>query len=339
MERFTLKEIGNEEPFDPTSLYGRTPFTQAAFYGDWQRALGRRVRKFVVRENGEDRAFFQLVKYPLFLNKSYLYTPYGPVVNSFSNELLTYIREEVKKIAKEENATFVRLDFTPPAPQEFRKLFTQAPIYTYHSAYFQPRIEWFLGLDKSEDDLLRAMHKNARYSIQLAKKRGIEVEIVAKDFEKYFEPFFSLMQETAQRNGFSLHPKSYYKGIFENLHKSNAYLSVARYGERILVIDLIIVFGGIANNIFGGSSNEEKTRMPTYLAQWEAIRYAKQLGCSYYNFGGISIEGKMYKGWEGITFFKQKFGGEQIRHSDFFDIVVSPLWYGLYRLRKLIKTI
>ncbi len=340
MKRFELEEIGNNVTFDPITICDSTPFTQASFYGNWQRSLGRKTRRFLVKDGGEVVSYFQIVKYPLLLGKSYLYVPYGPVVKKVSEEFLADFRKKIRDIAKEEGAVFVRLDFTPQVPGEtLSKFFAKAPLNTYHSAYFQPRIEWFLGLDKSEDELIDAMHKNTRYSIRLAEKREIKTEIVTESFEKYFEDFYGLMTETAKRNGFSLHPKEYYKGIFENLHKSNAYLSVARYGEKILVIDLVIVFGKIANNIFGGSSSDEKTRMPSYLAQWEAIRYAKKLNCNYYNFGGISTEDKTYKGWEGLTFFKKKFGGEEIRHSDFFDMVVNPLFYSLYKLRKLIRKV
>ena len=73
---------------------------------------------------------------------------------------------------------------------------------------------------------------------------------------------------------------------FENLSRTSSYLSVARYGEKILAIDLVIVFGKTANYVFGCSSNEERNRMPAYLAQWEAICYAKELNCDYYNLVG-----------------------------------------------------
>ena len=131
--------------------------------------------------------------------------------------------------------------------------------------------------------------------------------------------------------------KKYYKTIFENLSRTSSYLSVARYGEKILAIDLVIVFGKTANYVFGCSSNEERNRMPAYLAQWEAICYAKELNCDYYNFGGISAENNIYKGWEGLTIFKKKFGGKEVRHSDFFDVVVNPFLYHLYNLRKRLK--
>jgi len=195
-----------------------------------------------------------------------------------------------------------------------------------------------LGLDKTEEELLEAMHQKTRYSIRLSERKGVTVKIITEDFEKYFEIFYELMTETAKRNCFSLHQKSYYKNIFQNLSKiENVYLSIAMYGQKVLAIDLVIVFSGIANYVFGGSSSDERNRMPTYLAQWKAIYYAKKINCNYYNFGGISTEDKTYKGWDGLTIFKKKFGGKEVKHSDFFDVVVSPFWYHLYNIRKCLK--
>ena len=337
---FTIRELQNNEDFDPSSLCMETPFTQASFYGSWQKSLPRKVRRFLISSDSTVVVYFQLVKYPLAFGQYYLYAPYGPVVSNYSEALLRYIREEVERIAKEENAVFARLDFTPVAPNiSFTSIFTKAPSYTYHSAYFQPRSEWYLSLQKTENELLMDMHEKTRYSIRLAEKKGVVVEIITENFPAHFENFYVLLLGTAQRNGFHLHAKEYYKSIFDTLSARNSYLVVARYGEKILAMELIIVFGAIANYVFGGSSNEERNRMPTYSAHWKAICHAKALGCTHYNFGGIVSGDSVYKGWDGLTTFKMKFGGKEVTHSDFFDVVVNPFLYHMYNLRKRIKKI
>ncbi len=340
MKNFEFREIGNEKTYDPNNLCNNVPFTQGNFYGDWQESLGRLVKRFLIYSDNEIVAYFQMIKYPLLLGKTYLYIPYGPVIKVVSEDFFANLKQELKQIAKTENAVFIRLDFTPPVSNDtLSKFFTKAPLYTYHSAHFQPRVEWFLGLEKSENELLAAMHEKTRYSIRLAERKGITAEIITGDFEKYFEIFYELVDGTAKRNGFSIHQKNYYENIFQNLSKTNSYLSIARYGQKILAVDLIIVFGKIANYVFGGSSDEERNRMPTYLVQWKAICYAKQLDCNYYNFGGIATKNKIYKGWDGLTTFKKKFGGQEITHSDFFDVVANQFWYRLYNIRKRLKKI
>ena len=344
MENFVFRELGKDELFDPLTICSTTPFTQAQFYGEWQKSLGREVKRFIVSSNEKLVVYLQAIEYPLICNKSYFYIPYGPITRGggLSEEFLKFLKSQLYDFARKNNAVFVRLDFTPPVQSyENKKLltkfFTKAPFCTYHSAYFQPRVEWFLDLYNTEDVLLKEMHEKTRYSIRLAERKGITTEIISSDFEKYFPIFYELMLGTATRNSFSLHSKNYYQNIFKNL-QTNSFLSIAKFGEKILAIDLIIRHGNVANYVFGGSSNEERNRMPTYLAQWAAIHHAKILGDTSYNFGGIA-SGKIYKGWDGLTIFKKKFGGREVIHSDFFDVVAEPLWYHLYNVRKRIKNL
>ncbi len=359
------------------------PFTQTNFYASWQRNLNRNVEIFnavrmVSNLGTEGKSVFEtevvakvlLVTYPLVAGKNYIYAPYGPVLFDEglinSSEFLKSLKDLLQEVCRKQNAVFARLDFSYPSifstqsseaetkneqnnfnAKLLSGFFKKAPSITYHSAYFQPRYEWFLKIDKSEEEILKEMHEKTRYSVRLSARKEIETKIVTTKDEggpmKYFEDFYSLMNETAKRNGFSLHTKKYYEGIFESLSTSkeleNSYLAIAYFKEKILAMDLVIVHGKIANYVFGASNNEERNRMPAHSAQWTAIKYAKSLGCDLYNFGGVSLEGKkhVYKGWEGLTSFKQKFGGYAVSHLDFFDYVALPLWYHAYNLRKYLK--
>jgi len=335
-----LEEVNN---FDPSILNAETPFTQAGFYGDWQKALGREVKRYIVKEGSEIIAYFQMIKYPLLLGKSYFYIPYGPVIKNTNpdQELLLFIKEEINKINKKEKAIFTRLDFTPVIPNEILgKYFTKTPLCACNTPSSQPRTEWFLKLDKTENALLMSMDASNRQSVRTAEKKNITVEIATENFTTYFETFYKLMTGTAKRNGFGLHAREYYLAVFNNLAKiQNAYLVIAKYEEKILLIKMIIIYNGVANDVFTGSSNEERNRRPTYLAIWKAVLQAKKLNCKYYNFGGITDGENNSPDWGGITSFKKKFGGFEVKHSNFYDVVTNPLIYYLYNLRKFLKSL
>ena len=338
MKNYTFREVGESENFDPNNLCENVPFTQAAFFGEWQKKVGRTVKSFVVQDGQETVAYFQFIKYALIFGKTYLYIPYGPVTKDSSEEFLLALKKELKQIAQKENAVFVRLDFSPVIANEtLSKFFTKAPSYTYHSAHFQPRVDWFLGLDKSEEEIFADMHDKTRYSIRTSEKRGITTEIITNDFEKYFDAFYDLMSVTAKRDDFGLHSKKYYQNIFADLAKTNSYLVVARFEQKILAVAMVVVYGGVANYVYGASSDEERTRLPAYSGLWTAIKYAKKMGCSYFNFGGITAENAESKEWDGLTKFKKRFGGKAVVHSDFYDVVVSSFWYHLYNFRKRLK--
>jgi peptidoglycan pentaglycine glycine transferase (the first glycine) len=337
MSSYTFHELAADEPFDPNTLAPSVPFTQNALYGEWQRGMKRPVRRVTISRDEKVVLYAQLIAYPLLRGKTYLYAPYGPVLTDSTPELIAFLKKELTRIAKEEHAAFVRLDFTPTL--ESPPTLSPAPRHTYHSGYFQPRAEWYLPLSDSEEDLIAHMHEKNRYSVRQSLKRGVECEIVTENFTEYFDTFYSLMADTAARNGFSLHEREYYEHIFSTLTKDHGYLSVARYAGAILVVDLIVYSGGIANYVFSGSSNDHRTLLPSYAALWCAIAHAKSIGCTDFNFGGIDSPEHPHKSWVGLTKYKMRFGGHSVIHSNFHDVIVEPLWYHLYNLRKLLKSL
>ncbi len=339
-EQFTLQQITDEKDWQPLLVNETTPFTQSFEYGMWQDALHRTVKRFVVFEGNSPKAFFQIIFYPLIAEKKYGYVPYGPVASGWTQELLIFIKEKIKEISKKENAVFVRLDFTPILTDTFQTLFTKPKLFSYIGSYFQPRYEWLLSLEKGEEEIMANMHQKGRYSVRLAEKKGVQVEIVEKDFQAHLSVFYKLMSDTAKRNGFSLHERKYYEAIFESVEgKGNAYLVIAKYEEEILAMDFVFMYGKTAMYVFGGSSGTHRELSAPHLAQWRSLCHAKKLGMRFYNFGGIEDpERILHKDWEGITSFKQKFGGFVLKHSDFYDVVSNRLLYFLYTVRKQIKS-
>lgn len=333
--QYEIKEVDKNEYTAPHITEGFIPLTQAPFYGDWQESAGRKVWRMVVRKYGGIVACAQVVVYPLVRGKTYLYIPYGPLCGEISDELVTLFAQELRRIARVEHAVFARIDPTPTiAGALLKKHFTRAPQCTYRSSYFQPRNEWALDVRPSPEAIFSAMHKNTRYAIRTAEQRDIVVEIVTENASAYFNVFYALMEETAQRNGFSLHPKAYYQYIFEHLREANGYLAIARYKDEILVVDVIVTFAGVAHYLFSGSSTKERNRTPSYLATWRAILHAREQGCETYNFGGVDAAGEAHVSWGGITKFKERFGGRRYTHASFYDAVYAPFWYYAYVLRK-----
>ncbi len=79
--------------------------------------------------------------------------------------------------------------------------------------------------------------------------------------------------------------------------------------------------------------------MPTYLLQWEAMRWAKARGCHEYDLWGVPDEDeatleanfeKRHAGLWGVYRFKRGFGGEIKRAAQALDRVYNPLLYRAY---------
>lgn len=80
--------------------------------------------------------------------------------------------------------------------------------------------------------------------------------------------------------------------------------------------------------------------MPTYLLQWEAMRWAASRGCTVYDLWGIPDEDETVledqfsireDGLWGVYRFKRGFGGQIRRSVGAWDRVYQPLLYKIYQ--------
>ena len=108
---------------------------------------------------------------------------------------------------------------------------------------------------------------------------------------------------------------------------------IATYDSKTLAINLVLLYGETAYFIFGASSDEFKNLMAPHLLHWRAAIEIKKLGFKIYNFGAVGEE------YEGVSRFKKRFGGELLEHSDSYDLVLEPIWYHLYNLRKWVSNL
>ena len=87
--------------------------------------------------------------------------------------------------------------------------------------------------------------------------------------------------------------------------------------------------------------------MPTYLLQWEAMRWARARGCATYDLWGIpdvdenqvgtdvaaaEETGVLSTGMGGLYRFKRGFGGNEIRYVGAYDLAYNHLLYFLLTL-------
>ncbi len=318
------------------------PLSQSWSYGCWQKISNRSIRNYLIRSNGEVMGGFQLVKYSLPLNLNYLYIPHGPVLKkglSLMEEKM--LLNSLQEIANKEKAIFIRIDPWPEGLKSLRSsAWREAPSYSYHNVSFQPRFEWVLNVTQKDDELLAKMSSHCRYNIKLAQKRGVKIlRVSGKDLNNYFPAFYSLMLQTSKRNGFNLHPKKYYKHLFDSAQEKIE-LFFAEYEEQYLAVDLIYYEGNVANWIFGGSSSEHRNLQPTFLIQWQSILSAKEKGYKYYSFGGVynPTYPNIYKEYQSITFYKKNYGGFYINYNPPYVYSPRPFLNWLYNIRRLFKT-
>ncbi|MFQ5422008.1 MAG: lipid II:glycine glycyltransferase FemX, partial [Anaerolineae bacterium] len=100
-------------------------------------------------------------------------------------------------------------------------------------------------------------------------------------------------------------------------------------GEPVAAV-VLVKYGRHAIYMYGASTGKERNRMPNYLLQWEAIRWAKAQGCEVYDFWGAPDDFVETDRMWGVWRFKAGFNGQVVRTIGAWDYVARPALYWLY---------
>jgi len=239
---------------------------------------------------------------------------------------------EVDSVCRQQHALFLKIEpdsWEDLKPETWNLKLRTSP----HN--IQPPRTMIVDIKDSEEAILARMKQKTRYNIRLAWKKGVTVR--AWDD---VESFHKMMLVTGGRDGFGVHSLEYYKRAYELLHpKQVGELLVAEYEGKPLAALFVARNGNRAYYLYGASTDEERNRMPTYLLQWEAMKWAKALGCEEYDLWGVPDEDEAtletnfetrQDGLWGVYRFKRGFGGELKRAAQAMDRVYHPLLYSAY---------
>jgi peptidoglycan pentaglycine glycine transferase (the first glycine) len=307
---------------------------QTSSWGELKSAFGWSPR-FI--RHGNTGAMILFRRFPFGLSIGYI--PRGPVGDGHWAELWP----AVDALCKKENAIFLRVEpeIWQPAPESF--INEQLPGFVETTQTVQPPRTVLIDLQKSEEDLLMEMKSKTRYNIRLAGRK----EIVIRQSSD-IKTFHKMMLTTGQRDAFGIHSLDYYQRAYDLFAPQEAcLLLVAEYQGLPLAGIMSFAYGNTAWYFYGASTNQERNRMPTYLLQWEAIRWAKNKGCKTYDMWGIpdfsesTLEEDFLdrsEGLWGVYRFKRGFGGEIRRTIGTFDRVYRPLLFKLYHFYSARRT-
>jgi lipid II:glycine glycyltransferase (peptidoglycan interpeptide bridge formation enzyme) len=266
------------------------------------------------------------------------YVPKGPVIDWANEEQLGRLLLALDRAARSGGAIALTVEpDLPHQPAHEERLCALG----YHVSSFgavQPRRTLVIDITASEDDILLAMKSKTRYNIRLAQRRGVTVR---EGREEDVSTFNALLTATANRADFGIHPPAYYEAAYR--------LFVPRGWARLLLAEVdgdtaagVMVFALPPRSwyFYGASISGHREKMPTYLLQWEAIRWAKSIGCTTYDMWGIPDEDQQTledqftersDGLWGVYRFKRGFGGELVRTVGAWDRVYAPVRYQLVK--------
>jgi len=292
--------------------------------------LRQSTHRILDRETGAQILFRRL---PLGLTLGYMPKP------AFSAQLLAVSDQfwkEVDSICKKNHAIFLKIE---PDLWEDTTTINQLPITNYQLRIsphnIQPPRTITIDIKESEETILARMKPKCRYNIRLAEKKGVTIRAWDN-----LPAFHEMMTVTGGRDNFGVHSLEYYQRAYELFHpKRTCELLVAEYEGKPLAALMVFANGKRAWYVYGASNDQERNRMPAYLLQWEAIRWAKACGCEEYDLWGVPDENEetleanfetRHNGLWGVYRFKRGFGGQLKRAAQAFDRVYNPLLYWAY---------
>jgi peptidoglycan pentaglycine glycine transferase (the first glycine) len=293
---------------------------QTGEWGELKRGFGWKPVRVV---NGDAGVQILFRKLPLGFTVAYI--PKAIISDQFW--------QEIDSVCKVNRAVFLKLEpdawADSPLPLGERLVVRVSP----HN--IQPPRTIIINIKDSEEQILAKMKQKTRYNIRLAEKKSVTVRTWDD-----IESFHTMMLLTGGRDGFGIHSLEYYKRTYDLLHpKGMCEILVAEYEGKPLATLFVARNGHRAYYLYGASTDEERNRMPTYLLQWEAMKWAKARGCEEYDLWGVPDEDEAtleanfetrHDGLWGVYRFKRGFGGELKRAAQALDRVYNPLLYWAY---------
>jgi peptidoglycan pentaglycine glycine transferase (the first glycine) len=248
--------------------------------------------------------------------------------------------KEVDLLCRSRRAVFLKVEPDAWEEPDLKEKNSQQPAapagFRLSAQTIQPPRTLLIDLTGDEEQVLARMKQKTRYNIRLALKKGIVVRS-----SEDLDTFYRLMQVTGGRDSFGVHSLAYYRRAYELFHpRGSCELLMAEFKGEPLAGLMVFANSKRAWYFYGASANEHRERMPTYLLQWEAMRWARSLGCTLYDMWGVPDEDEetleanfatRSDGLWGVYRFKRGFGGQLRRAAGPWDRVYNPLLYGLYR--------
>ena len=140
---------------------------------------------------------------------------------------------------------------------------------------------------------------------------------------------YRMYAETSVRDGFVIRDQAYYQTVWKTFEHSSAALIAELDGEAVAAVYLFH-FGGRAYYIYGMSREAQRDKMPNYMLQFEAMRWAREQGCRVYDLWGAPDEFNESDSLWGVFRFKEGLGGDVRRTLGAWDYAPNRLWYLAY---------
>ncbi len=210
--------------------------------------------------------------------------------------------------------------------KEILEIFIKAGFYKT-GRNMQSKYKLLYSLKLKEDELLKLMHKNTRYNVKYAKRKGIVIKKYFPnddDFNKKIDQFYDLLKITQKRTGgYPIRPQKFFRFLLQEFATSkNLALFEAKFNNDLIAMNISERTKNWSSSFYAGSNRLHSNLKAMYLLRWESILWAKSYGSAVYDFWGIVPKSKSHKGYSD---HKLSFGGARIDHVGILELPLNKV--------------
>ncbi|HEY7122415.1 MAG TPA: peptidoglycan bridge formation glycyltransferase FemA/FemB family protein [Ktedonobacterales bacterium] len=324
-----VREISDRSEWDAFVSQAKTGHLMQSYqWGELMKLDGHRILRLGVLENGRLAAAALVVIFTFpYVRAPWFYVLRGPVVDDFDSPALPVLINALHQAAKREHAVVLKvephIDEDGPAASQWRQAlarldFKPNPIPTH------VRRSWLLDIAPPEQKLLADMKITWRQNVRKAERSGVQTRVAQTPED--LAAFYRIYQQTSQRDDFTILPMKHYADILE-LFGEDACLYLAESEGETLVGHFLIRYGACCWDMFGATSESQKKLRPGYLLHWKTFLWAKERGCTLYDFRGIPEVLEPGEEMWNVYEYKRGFGGFSQLSLATHDYVYRPLLY------------
>lgn len=205
----------------------------------------------------------------------------------------------------------------------------------------QPAFNYQIPLaGRTEADILAGMNQLWRRNIKKATKLGVEVTTGTR---AELAEFHRVYLETAERDGFTPRPLSYFEQMWDALTEESSdriRVYLAHHESDLIAATIWIRVGSHAWYSYGASTTHKRDVRGSNAIQWQMIRDSIAAGATVYDLRGITETVDSNDPHVGLIQFKVGTGGEAVEYLGEWDYVINrPLYtaFSAYLKRRAAK--
>jgi lipid II:glycine glycyltransferase (peptidoglycan interpeptide bridge formation enzyme) len=271
-----------------------------------------------------------------------MYVSKGPALDYADSALRAQVLDALQDFARRRRAVWLKIDpdviaatgvpgDPDDAPDPRGQALTdalRARGWRFSADQVQFRNTITLDLTQGEDDLLAGMSQNTRRKVRTAEKKGVQVRAAT---EADLPVLYDLYRVTGARDAFLIRPPDYYERAWRDFMRAGlAHALIAEVDGQPVAHVILLHFGRKCWYFYGASANEQREKMPNYLLQWEAMRWAKAQGYAVYDMWGAPDTFDESDSMFGVYEFKRGFRGTVTRYIGAWDYAPNGALYWLY---------